>query len=234
MRVIRSNGTPCHTMRLVAICRIAPNMGGTRTTGWPDLARLRHRTLRRPGSCCRSGVGERLNRREAHLPTQYPEAGQDPRVPQAHVDPGRSGDPEVAAAQGAPPSHRLSARACPDGRTDPSPRRLRGSCSAPGARASCGPVRASFVPAAAGAVGVFPQVGYAIGKHCGNAVVRNRLRRRMRESPARSPAPCRAGPTRSGSSPAAATAATAPMFVSDRATSTDQRRPGGLRRPVRP
>jgi ribonuclease P protein component len=29
---------------------------------------------------------------------------------------------------------------------------------------------------------MYPQVGYAIGKHCGNAVVRNTLRRRMRES----------------------------------------------------
>ncbi len=50
------------------------------------------------------------------------------------------------------------------------------------ARASCGPVWASFVPAASGADGVYPQVGYAIGKNCGNAVTRNRLRRRMRES----------------------------------------------------
>jgi ribonuclease P protein component len=43
-------------------------------------------------------------------------------------------------------------------------------------------VRATFVPADPGASGVYPQVGYAIGKHCGNAVVRNTLRRRMRES----------------------------------------------------
>jgi ribonuclease P protein component len=28
---------------------------------------------------------------------------------------------------------------------------------------------------------VFPQVGYAVGKQCGSAVVRNRLRRRARE-----------------------------------------------------
>jgi ribonuclease P protein component len=50
------------------------------------------------------------------------------------------------------------------------------------ARASCGPVRATFAPAPSDAPGVFPQVAYAIGKHCGNAVVRNSLRRRMRES----------------------------------------------------
>ena len=48
------------------------------------------------------------------------------------------------------------------------------------ARASSGPVRASFVPAEDGAPGVFPQVGYAIGRHCGTAVVRNTLRRRAR------------------------------------------------------
>jgi len=49
-------------------------------------------------------------------------------------------------------------------------------------RVSCGPVRATFVPAPASAEGIFPQVGYAIGKNCGNAVLRNSLRRRMRES----------------------------------------------------
>jgi ribonuclease P protein component len=38
------------------------------------------------------------------------------------------------------------------------------------------------VPASPAARGVYPQVGYAIGKHCGNAVTRNTLRRRMRES----------------------------------------------------
>ena len=48
------------------------------------------------------------------------------------------------------------------------------------ARASSGPVRASFVPVEDGAPGVFPQVGYAIGRHCGTAVVRNTLRRRAR------------------------------------------------------
>ncbi len=48
------------------------------------------------------------------------------------------------------------------------------------ARASCGPVRATFVAVDPGLPGVFPQVGYAIGKQCGNAVVRNTLRRRAR------------------------------------------------------
>lgn len=48
------------------------------------------------------------------------------------------------------------------------------------ARGSSGPVRVTFVPAPVGDGGVFPQVGYAIGRNCGGAVVRNSLRRRAR------------------------------------------------------
>ena len=38
----------------------------------------------------------------------------------------------------------------------------------------------SFVPLRRAESGEFPQVGYVIGRRCGNAVARNRLRRRLR------------------------------------------------------
>ena len=48
------------------------------------------------------------------------------------------------------------------------------------ARGASGPVRVTFLPVGTEEEGVFPQVAYAIGRHCGSAVVRNSLRRRAR------------------------------------------------------
>lgn len=48
----------------------------------------------------------------------------------------------------------------------------------PAGRASAGPVRVSWVPRSSGVA----EVGYVVGRRCGKAVQRNRLRRRLREA----------------------------------------------------
>jgi ribonuclease P protein component len=138
------------------------------------------------GSCRRSSTGkapERLDPREAHLPTEHPEAGEDPWVPQAHVDPVGAGDLEVEAAQGAPQAHRLRDVVAAGRVGRLTTKDTFAALQRSRRRGASGPVHAVFAPAPEEAVGAFPQVrvGYAVGKRCGSAVERNTLRRRMRE-----------------------------------------------------
>jgi ribonuclease P protein component len=85
------------------------------------------------------------------------------------------------------------------------------------ARGSSGPVRVTFVPAPTGDPGLYPQVAYAIGRHCGGAVVRNSLRRRAREV-VRSTAPTLARGTYLVRLEPAAAARSAAVFRDDVAT----------------
>ena len=118
---------------------------------------------------------------ETDLPTQRPQARQDPWIPQADVDQGRSsGDPGspcegAAAPVGVIPARngQLTRAGIGRVRSDRTFEVLR--------RTSCrgrhGPVSVSF---AARPEWSHSEVGYAVNRKVGGAVVRNRLRRRMR------------------------------------------------------
>jgi ribonuclease P protein component len=105
--------------------------------------------------------------REAHVPAQQPEAIEEARLPLADADPRRPGGVEVPPPAGPQAPVRLIWRV-----------RDRGTFEALGrapARAA-GPVRLRSVPTDPGE----PRVAYAVGRSVGNAVERNRLRRRLR------------------------------------------------------
>ncbi len=105
---------------------------------------------------------------EEDLPTQQPQAGQAARVPPSHVDSRRPVDHKGEATQGPPPPVGLIWRV--DRRdTFEALRRAR--------RHSHGPITISWV---AGDPAEPPRVAYTIGRRVGPAVVRNRVRRRLR------------------------------------------------------
>jgi len=106
---------------------------------------------------------------EENISTEQPEAGQAPRVPSPDVDLGRPGDPVGSAPQGSRQVVGLiwSVR---DRATFQALRRSR-------ARVRRGPVTITWVP---GDPSEPPRVAYAVGRSAGGAVVRNRIRRRLR------------------------------------------------------
>jgi ribonuclease P protein component len=105
---------------------------------------------------------------EANLSTQQPETGQEPRLPAPDVDPGRASHHQGAPVEGPPASLGLIWRVDRHRTFD----ELRKGC-----RGRCGPITVSWVP---GDPNEPPRVAYTIGRRVGSAVVRNRVRRRLR------------------------------------------------------
>ena len=106
---------------------------------------------------------------EASVPAEHSQASQAPRVPPPDVDPGRSSDPGRPPPQGSPPPVRLIAPV--------RGRRAFAEFGRRGRRVRRGTITVTWV---AGDPAEPPRVAYAVGRRAGGAVVRNRIRRRLR------------------------------------------------------
>ena len=106
--------------------------------------------------------------RETHLPAEQPEAQEEARVPSPHAEPRRSRRVAVAPSARPEASQRLTWRVR-DRATFLALSRAR--------RVRRGPVSVRFVPAEDPSPA---RVAYAVGRPVGNAVRRNRVRRRLR------------------------------------------------------
>jgi ribonuclease P protein component len=106
---------------------------------------------------------------EAHVSAEQPETSEAARLPVPDVDPGRPGDPPNPAPEGPRAPLGLIGRVG-DRATFDALRR-------DGRRARRGPMTVVYLPG-----GNDVRVAYAIGRKVGPAVVRNRVRRRLREA----------------------------------------------------
>jgi ribonuclease P protein component len=114
---------------------------------------------------------------EADVPTERAQASKDTRVPQTDVDEVRSSGDQGSTGEGPSATGRLTR-----GSANRAPRSIRSrrtfdQLRRSGRRGRSGPLTVSYRPEPAWDR---PEVGYAIGRRVGNAVVRNRLRRRLR------------------------------------------------------
>jgi len=114
---------------------------------------------------------------EATVPAEQPASGQAAWVPAPDGDQGGSSHPQVASGQGPRPPVGLIWRVR-DRDTFRDLRRAR--------RARCGPLTLAWLDDGRPPP---PRVAFGISRHVGNAVTRNRLRRRLRELARRSSLP---------------------------------------------
>jgi len=128
---------------------------------------------------------------EANVSTKQSQAGQATRLPSSYVDPSRAGDHQGSASEGPQAAVGLIWRV---DRRDMF-EKLRN-----GRRCRQGPLTLSWVPAD---VAEPPRVAYTIGRRVGSAVVRNRLRRRLRTLIRESASSLRPGVYLIGAGPAA-------------------------------
>lgn len=121
-----------------------------------------------------SALAHTIRRRdEAHVPTKCSQAGQEARLPVAHVDPRRPRDSEEPSSQGTPQAVGLIS-----GIAD---RREFVRLRSDGLHVRSRDLRCRFLVDGITADLDQPvQIAYSISRKVGNAVVRNRLRRRLR------------------------------------------------------
>ena len=119
---------------------------------------------------------------ETDLPTERTQTGQDPRFPQADVDQGRPSGDSLPSGEGTPSAVGVTRGASPGAgpATRVGPVRSRRTFEAlrtSSRRGRAGPISVSFIeqPSCSRA-----EMAFAINRRVGNAVVRNRLRRRLK------------------------------------------------------
>lgn len=112
-------------------------------------------------------------RREAHLSAEQPTPGQAPRLPAPDVDARRSGGGEEPPPSGSPAAVGLIWRLTGRRDLDLVARR--------GRRSAAGPLWARALVDDPADRRDPPRVAFAVGRKVGNAVARNRVRRRLRE-----------------------------------------------------
>ena len=106
---------------------------------------------------------------EAHIPAEQPPEGAPARLPSPHGHPGRAGHPAGSSPEGAPPPVGLIGRLRERSTFELLQRQ--------GRRSRRHPVSVSWLDSDTLRP---PQVAYAVSRKAGGAVVRNRVRRRLR------------------------------------------------------